>query len=510
MTTPIRQTNPSLIAWMRAAVVAASVFTGLTAAGAAPRSLPVAIAVVAGVLAYLVDDLGVLAAVVALSLPVLATAPVLGIGMLVVGIAGVRYLGADGARSYMVVAAAFAGVVFGPAWAAVALAGVFLGAGEGALAAAVACVAIEVLGISLGRESIGLVMSGGHAPLLELARMPETLFDTAWVADSLRTLDARAVDDTIASFTGVTAPLALVVQPAVWAGGAAIAGAIAREARSRRSLPILLAGAAAGATVTALGTVVASTALDLGIASGDALATLAVSAVVAVAFVFVYERFFVTERRPVVVPEAAVGLGAEDADVDELLTLIATAEERLATEHTTHRAVMITDMKSFSTMTEEDGSIVTAKAIQRHRDLLLPIVERHGGQGKSTGGDGLIAAFPTAADALLAAVEMQRALAAHNAAHPSERELAVRIGVAEGEVVLDKRGRPFIGAAINLAARIMNLADGGQAFSAASTAKGGPVTTRPLGVFELKNIAEPVEVVELTWAGNAVGAAKAG
>ena len=107
---------------------------------------------------------------------------------------------------------------------------------------------------------------------------------------------------------------------------------------------------------------------------------------------------------------------------------------------------MITDMKSFSRMTEEDGSVATAKAIQRHRDLLLPIIQRHNGCGKSTGGDGLVAAFESAADALLAAAEMQRALATHNAAHPDEREIWVRIGLASGEVVLDKGGRPFIGA----------------------------------------------------------------
>ena len=134
---------------------------------------------------------------------------------------------------------------------------------------------------------------------------------------------------------------------------------------------------------------------------------------------------------------------------------------------------MITDMKSFSRMTEEDGSVATAKAIQRHRDLLLPIIQRHNGSGKSTGGDGLVSAFESRADALLAAVEMQRALRAHNAAHPDEREIWVRMGIASGEVVLDKGGRPFIGAGLNLAARVMNLADGGQVFSTAGRRRCG-------------------------------------
>ena len=98
---------------------------------------------------------------------------------------------------------------------------------------------------------------------------------------------------------------------------------------------------------------------------------------------------------------------------------------------------------------------------------------------------------------------MQQALAEHNAEHPGEREIWVRMGLASGEVVLDNGGRPFIGAALNLAARVMNLADGGQVFAtgdvAAEAAQAGLVS-RSFGDFELKNIAKPVEVVEILWA----------
>jgi class 3 adenylate cyclase len=162
---------------------------------------------------------------------------------------------------------------------------------------------------------------------------------------------------------------------------------------------------------------------------------------------------------------------------------------------------MITDMKSFSRMTEEDGSVLTAKAIQKHRDLLLPLLEKHGGHGKSTGGDGLVAAFQSADGALKAAAEMQAALDAHNRSHPQDREMTVRIGLAAGEVVLDKRGRPFIGNALNLAARVMNLGDGGQAFVTADVVEMAPaaVRTHSLGAFDLKNIAKPVTVLEILW-----------
>ena len=157
-------------------------------------------------------------------------------------------------------------------------------------------------------------------------------------------------------------------------------------------------------------------------------------------------------------------------------------------------------------MTEEDGSVLTAKAIQRHRDLLLPVIERHDGCGKSTGGDGLVAAFESAADALAAAVEMQRALAdAQRRRTPDEREICgPHRASRRARSSSTSGGRPFIGAALNLAARVMNLADGGQVFATASRRLGGTRIRsehrESLGDFELKNIAKPVEVVEVLWA----------
>lgn len=496
----VRKTSPTLVAWTRAIVVGAAVFAGLGASGADPAYLPAVLAIIAALLAYLVPDLGVIAAVVALCIPVLAVAPVLGVAFLVVGIAGVRYLGADGGRAFLVVAVAVAGAFFGPVWASVALAGFLLGAGEGALAAAVACLAVEALGISLGRVTIGPVIVGAAAPLLDFSALPASLTDPSWLAGSLRSMDAATVNTTVDALVGVRYPLALVAQPLAWAAGAAVTGVIAREGRLRRSLPIALAGIAAGVAVPMLAAIALSGSLGAGPDAMQALTGGVASLLVGLGVAFAYERVYVTET---VVEQAPAGtrsgVDTDDADVDELLTLIATAEEKLATEHTTQRAVMITDMKSFSRMTEEDGSMVTAKAIQRHRDLLLPIIERHGGSGKSTGGDGLIAAFTDSDEALRAGVEMQRTLAEYNRTHPSERELSVRIGVAHGEVVLDKRGRPFIGSAINLAARIMNLADGGQVFAEASLVRSGVAPATRLGPFELKNIAAPVEVAEITW-----------
>jgi class 3 adenylate cyclase len=295
----------------------------------------------------------------------------------------------------------------------------------------------------------------------------------------------------------------LIAQPLAWAAGAAAAGMVRAEGRRRENFALNLAAVATGSLIAALGTVLALSIAAVPVPWTALVFALVGSVVFALAFIAVWELVFPLEQNVPTILARRMTMSSEDADVDELLRLIATAEDKLASQHTTNKVVMITDMKSFSTMTEEDGSVATAKAIQRHRDLLIPIINACAGSGKSTGGDGLVAAFETAASALTAAAAMQHALVEHNVGHPGEREIWVRMGLASGEVVCDNGGRPFIGAALNLAARVMNLADGGQVFASgdvAAAAESVGLTAYSFGEFELKNIARPVQIAEILWA----------
>lgn len=500
----IRRRNERSLGWIKAGFIALATFAALGGTAFKPGWGSVVLSLLAGALTLAAVDLGVLVSILAVSLPVTAADPVVGIIFVILGIVGMRYLGSDGGRVFVIVASAVAGMFAGPAWAAAAIAGYMLGASEGALAAGIACGTAELVGLLMGRISIGGVVTGGGPATGLLAfgvqGSPNDFFSMQWLQETFSGFGNDSVQRVVDAFAGLGEPVALIAQPLVWALGAVITASFVKRGRTAGRPVISLVGAALGTLVPAAAAFV----FREGAAFGPTtIATTALSsAALAVGFVWVAEKYFALEFIKVNAPSRPSTMATEDADVDELLRLISSAEEKLATQHTTKKVVMITDMKSFSRMTEEDGSVLTAKAIQRHRDLLLPLIEKHDGHGKSTGGDGLVAAFETAAGALSAAAEMQRALDAHNASHPDEREMTVRIGVADGEVVLDKGGRPFIGAALNLAARVMNLADGGQAFSTRAVADkaGGVVSTAPLGDFELKNIAEPVPVVEILWA----------
>lgn len=492
--------NAAALPWLRALVFAGITFLALRASGFYPAALPPLLALAAGALAIFAPGVGVLVILLATALPVLAGNILVGAVYLVLGLSAIQYLSEDGGRAFVVIALGYAAVLVHAEWAIAALAGYVMGASDGAIAAFVACVVLQSTGLVLGSDHVGVLSTGGAKALVSLPALA-TLGATTntlafgWLVPSLGRLD---IGGAIAAVTGMRDVTAFVVQPFAWAAGAALAGLIRRPAGDKWHSPLAFAGTLAGVTAVAAISFAAVTAFGARVPAPLLGLTAIVSLGVAAAGVALSEFVFAPTR--VAVPSA---VSTDDADVDELLRMISSAEEELTAKHTATRTVLITDMKSFSRMTQELGSAETAKLVQRHRDLLLPIVEKHGGKGKSTGGDGLLAAFEKPGEAISAAAEMQQALAAYNSRRQGESPVLIRAGAATGEVVLDKGGKPFLGDALNLAARIMSLADGGQVFTSRTVLERAGSDTHAAvshGTFRLKNIAEPVEVVEILWA----------
>ncbi|MDP2181586.1 MAG: adenylate/guanylate cyclase domain-containing protein [Actinomycetota bacterium] len=494
------KSNAQVLRWTRAIAFATTTGWALSAMQFRPTAGGYALAVATGVVSLLSPGIAVLVALVALSLPVLAADFLLGAAFLVIGFASVGYLGQDNGRVFLLIMLAFMCASGGPVWAPAIVAGYVFGASEGAVAALLAVLALQAAGLVAGRETIGIVSTGGPLePLVSFAG-DTNLLAFGWIPGAVGAVEPGAL---LGGFSGIRGVALLAVQPVLWGLGAAVAGLVKRPADSKRRLLFGLVAAVAGVGTLAITSMLALSMFapnppdygSLGAAAG-------LSLIVALVAIGTWELLFPPTTKPQEGTVQPGSLSAEDADVDELLRLIATAEDQLTAKHTVQATVMITDMKSFSKMTEEEGSVASAKNIQRHRDLLLPVITSHHGKGKSTGGDGLVASFDSPTDAMYAAVAMQQTLDEHNRTHEGERDIVIRVGMADGEVVLDKGGRPFIGNALNLAARVMNLADGGQIYvarSVISISSAANIETHSHGEFELKNIAGPVEVIEVLW-----------
>ena len=136
---------------------------------------------------------------------------------------------------------------------------------------------------------------------------------------------------------------------------------------------------------------------------------------------------------------------------------------------------------------------------ERHRELLRTAFAAHDGYEQSTEGDSFFVLFRHASDAVAAAVDGQRALAAES--WPEGGEVRVRMGIHTGEV--EQIGGDVIGYDINRTARITGIAYGGQVLLSDATrvltgeALRDDVTLLDLGRQRLKDLREPEHLFQL-------------
>jgi predicted ATPase/class 3 adenylate cyclase len=138
-------------------------------------------------------------------------------------------------------------------------------------------------------------------------------------------------------------------------------------------------------------------------------------------------------------------------------------------------------------------------ALARHDALLRTAIEGSGGHIVKTTGDGMMAVFQAAPEAVSATVAAQRTLA--TGPWPETGPLRVRMGIHAGQA--DRRADDYFGPAVNRTARIMAAGHGGQVLlSSAAVAEAGDrlpplVTLRDLGEHRLKDLGRPEHVFQL-------------
>lgn len=95
-----------------------------------------------------------------------------------------------------------------------------------------------------------------------------------------------------------------------------------------------------------------------------------------------------------------------------------------------------------------------------HNSIVRSNLLRHGGTEIKSQGDGFMLTFPSARRAVQFAVDVQRALARWSVEHPDEA-VRIRVGLHTGEALVSAGGDLF-GKHVIVAARIANLAEGGE------------------------------------------------
>ena len=90
-------------------------------------------------------------------------------------------------------------------------------------------------------------------------------------------------------------------------------------------------------------------------------------------------------------------------------------------------AILAADVVGYSRLMgrDEHGTLTRLKAHRTER--LEPVVARHGGRLVKLTGDGALVEFPSAVDALGAAIEFQQAMAEANLDQPEDTRIVFRI-----------------------------------------------------------------------------------
>lgn len=134
-----------------------------------------------------------------------------------------------------------------------------------------------------------------------------------------------------------------------------------------------------------------------------------------------------------------------------------------------------------------------------HHLILREAITSHGGHEIGTAGDSFFVVFRSAADAVSAAVAMQRGIAAHDwSPHPP---LRVRMGIHTGHSIL--RGHGYFGLHVHTAARVEAAAAGGQILlSQAAVAAAGDlsligVDTLDVGSHRLKDLPSELQLFQV-------------
>ncbi|WIW43857.1 adenylate/guanylate cyclase domain-containing protein [Bradyrhizobium sp. 62B] len=157
-------------------------------------------------------------------------------------------------------------------------------------------------------------------------------------------------------------------------------------------------------------------------------------------------------------------------------------------------AILAADVAGYSRLMHSDEEPTHTKLAALLTDAVNPAIAEHGGRIVKNTGDGFLAEFPSAVEAVRAAIQFQARVKELTIGDVEGTRIAFRVGVNIGDVIVEPRD--IFGDGVNIAARLESIAEpGGICISASAydhiRGKVG-VEFADLGEQNLKNIDRPV------------------
>lgn len=156
------------------------------------------------------------------------------------------------------------------------------------------------------------------------------------------------------------------------------------------------------------------------------------------------------------------------------------------------RTFAFIDLSGFTALTEKEGDAEAVQVLARFRQAVRQVSSERAVRVAKWLGDGAML-VGVDREALVEAIVAIETLISDGIA-----DLPLRAGIASGPVILFE-GDDYIGSAVNIAARLCDLAEPGHVLAPASIVSDALVNTQvePLGEVEIRGLQAPIEVVRL-------------
>ena len=151
------------------------------------------------------------------------------------------------------------------------------------------------------------------------------------------------------------------------------------------------------------------------------------------------------------------------------------------------RGLLVTDIDGAVALWDRDPDAM-GRAVAVHDQIIDETITAGGGRSYQHSGDGVIAVFPDAAAAAVAAIRIQRELESESWA--TVRPVTVKTAVDEGPV--EERNGEIVGSVVQRAVSVMAAGHGGQILASASGVAGVEHPARELGTFDLRGVGQTV------------------
>ena len=155
-------------------------------------------------------------------------------------------------------------------------------------------------------------------------------------------------------------------------------------------------------------------------------------------------------------------------------------------------AIMFTDLVGYTALMAEDEQ-KAFELLQKNRKVQRPIIENYNGKWLKEMGDGVLASFQTATEAVYCATAIQKNC-------QNDPDLNLKIGIHLGEVVFNEND--VFGDGVNIASRIQSITPSGKVYISESVFRNvenkKDIEAVLIGEEKLKNVKHPTRIFSIT------------